>query len=237
MKKLYIIKTGTTFKNILNKLGDFDQWIIDTIANKNLDICVIDIQNNDNLPTPENCLGIIITGSAAMATDELPWSIQIEKWIPTIMKNEVPLLGICYGHQLLAKSMNGVVDYHPNGMEIGTTDITLNQHAKTDQLFHNLPNNFQVHTIHSQTVLTLPKNATLLASNKHDQHHAFKIGKNAWGVQFHPEYNTKVMSAYIEEISKTNNFSHTQLQTLIANVKNTNYSAKVLKNFATHILS
>ena len=49
MKKLYIIKAGITFKSTLTKLGDFDKWVIDTISNDNLDICVIDIQKGEKL--------------------------------------------------------------------------------------------------------------------------------------------------------------------------------------------
>lgn len=236
MKKLYIIKAGTTFENVLNTLGDFDKWVMDTISNEKLDICVIDIQNGQKLPPIDSCLGVIVTGAHAMVTDELPWSVEIENWIPKLLEKNIPYLGICYGHQLLAKTMNGISGYHPQGIEIGTTDITLNQNIKSDKIFYDLPSNFKVHTIHSQTVLTLPKNATLLASNIHDKHHAFRIGEYAWGVQFHPEYSCEIMSEYIKELLKEKNFSSNKIQKYLNSVQDTPYSAKVLKNFATFCL-
>lgn len=221
----------------METLGDFDKWVIDALANDDLDICVIDIQNGQELPTFKMCLGVIVTGAHAMVTDELAWSVEIEKWIPSLINNNVPYLGICYGHQLLAKAMDGVSGYHPNGMEIGTVDIVLNENAKTDKIFATLPNDFQVHTIHSQTVLKLPQNSTVLAENKHDKYHAIRVGDSAWGVQFHPEYSTKVMCSYIEEVLKENSASQSEIQGLIATVKDTQYSAKVLKNFGEFILN
>lgn len=235
MKKLYIIKTGTTFKDTAQQLGDFDRWIIDTIGKTNLDIAIIDIQKEEPLPNPDKCLGIIVSGSHAMVTQELPWSVKIEKWIPSIIENNIPFLGICYGHQLLAKSMQGTSDYHPNGLEMGTVTIALNEHTKNDAIFKNLPTHFDVHTIHSQTVLQLPTNAIALAFNTHDKHHAYRIGECAWGVQFHPEYNTSIMKSYIKEVCKKEKISNDEFNRLCDGVKDTPYSAKILENFASFI--
>lgn len=62
-----------------------------------------------------------------------------------------------------------------------------------------LPKTFLGHVTHAQTVITLPVNGRLLAKNNFEEHHAFSINENIWGVQFHPEFNADVTRAYINE--------------------------------------
>ena len=228
MKKLFILKVGTTFKNTNEENGDFEDWVIDKLDNKNLKISVVDVQKGEKLPLINECAGVIITGSHSMVTDEETWSVKIEKWIPTIIENSIPLLGICYGHQLLGKSMQGFSTFHKNGMEIGTVEILLTKEAKDDELFKDMPNSFKVHTIHSQTVENLPSNSVRLASNSHDKNHAFRIGKNAWGVQFHPEYNNSIMKSYINEVSKVKEIP---VKELLNSVNQTDEANSILKKF------
>jgi len=228
MKKVYIIKAGITFENTKKENKDFDFWVIDKLDNPNLNIEVIDIQKEIVFPDIENVAGVIITGSHSMVTDEEPWSVAVEKWIPKLIENDIPLLGICYGHQLLGKSMGGVSGFHKDGIEIGSVEISLSNDAKNDQLFRDIPEKFFAHTIHSQSILVPPKNSISLAYNKHDKYHAIRIGKNAWGVQFHPEYDQKIMKSYIKEVGKTKDIP---IDSLIKNVKDTQDANLILKRF------
>ncbi len=134
-----------------------------------------------------------------MVTDNLPWSIALEKWIPSLLSTGVPLFGICYGHQLLARAAGGEVGFHPQGKEIGTVAVDRLDAAIEDRLFHGLSASFPAHVTHTQTVLALPPGATRLAANRHEPNHAFRLGEVAWGVQFHPEYSADIMRAYIRE--------------------------------------
>jgi GMP synthase (glutamine-hydrolysing) len=228
MKKLFILKVGTTFKNTYEENGDFEDWVIDKLDNKNLKISIIDIQKGEKLPTLKECAGIIITGSHSMVTEEEPWSVKLEEWIPSLIENSIPTFGICYGHQLLGKSMQGISGFHKNGIEIGTVDISLTKEAKEDELFKDIANSFKAHTIHSQTVSTLPPQAVRLAYNSHEDNHAFRIGKNAWGVQFHPEYNNSIMKSYINEVSKIKELTKDKL---LNSVEETNEANLILKKF------
>ncbi len=113
-------------------------------------------------------------------------------------------------------------------MEIGTVNISLTKEAKDDELFKDLPESFKAHTIHSQTVEELPKDTIRLAFNTHDKNHGFRIGKNAWGVQFHPEYDKNIMKSYIKEVSKAKELP---LEELLNNVEETKEANFVLKRF------
>ena len=228
MKKLYIIKCGSTFDSIKNDFKDFEHWIMDKFENKDKNIVIINAQENEKLPTLTKNDAVILTGSHSMVTHEESWSLEVEKWLPKLIDEEVPLLAICYGHQLLAKSLGGVSGYHENGMEIGSVDINLEENAKNDEIFSKLQNSFKAHTIHSQTVIKLPKNATRLAFNSHDKNHAFKVGNCAWGVQFHPEFDENIMNLYIKEVAKKKDL---EVEKLISFSENTNVATIILKEF------
>ena len=198
------------------------------IEKKDLNISTIDLQKNHPLPMPRKNDAIIITGSHSMVTDEESWSLELEKWLPQIIDEQIPLLAICYGHQLLAKCLGGVSGYHENGIEIGTVDIFLEDFAKEDELFSKLPNSFKAHTVHSQTVVELPKNAIRLAFNNHDINHAYRVGSKAWGVQFHPEFDANAMNLYINEVSKKKNL---EVNKLIKQSEETIAATSIIKEF------
>lgn len=226
MKKIYILKAGTTFEDIVTKYGNFEDWILRYIDGVSTQ--VVDVQKGEEIPSFENCAGVIITGSHAMVTEEHAWSLKIEEFVKELIKFEIPLLGICYGHQLMAKSLGAKVDYHPHGMELGTVNIALLEESKNDAIFKHLPTDFDVHVVHAQSALTLPLNAILLASNKFEKNHAFRVGTNAWGVQFHPEYDANIMKAYINEVAKDKPINKDEIS---LHVKETPYSNKIIKLF------
>jgi GMP synthase (glutamine-hydrolysing) len=231
VKNLYILKTGTTFSSILDHYGDFDQWTISSLGPVSVKIRVVNAAEGSELPPAEDCLGVVITGSHDMVTDGLPWSIAAEKWLPSLIREEVPLLGICYGHQLLARALGGEVGYHPGGIESGTVEISLSSSCSDDPLFSGLPVEFSVHADHSQTVLSLPPGAVCLASSPHDPHHAFRIGKNAWGLQFHPEFSVEIMSMYISEQADKLRETGLNVPSLLAGVRDTPVPRILMKKF------
>lgn len=198
---ILIVKTGDTFADLIGSVGDFEDWIRQGLGVGENHVRVVDAPAFEPLPDPGTFSGAVIAGSHAMVTQNLDWSLAVEAWLVPVVTAGVPVLGICYGHQLLAKAMGGKVDFHPGGLEIGTNPITLTANALSDPLLQGLPRVFNAHTCHSQTVLALPPGAVLLAKNTHDPHHAFRLGRAAWGVQFHPEYTPDIMTGYIRNMS------------------------------------
>ena len=118
------------------------------------------------------------------------------------------------------------------GLAIGMTEFSmmgvLEDFAKEDELFSKLPNSFKAHTIHSQTVVELPKNAIRLAFNNHDINHAYRVGSKAWGVQFHPEFDANAMNLYINEVSKKKNL---EVNKLIKQSEETKAATSIIKEF------
>lgn len=196
-----------------------------------VDTCVLDAEHGAELPEAADCAGVVVTGSHSMVTEGLPWSAGLEKWIPSLVEADVPFLGICYGHQLLARAAGGEVGFHPRGMEIGTVEVHLLPDCADDPLFRSLPRRFAVHASHSQTVLRLPPRAVRLAANEYEPNHAFRVGGSAWGVQFHPEYDVCIMRSYIVEQADELTSTGFNVGELLDAVGETPFAALVPGNF------
>ncbi|MBW1844629.1 MAG: glutamine amidotransferase [Deltaproteobacteria bacterium] len=199
MDPILIVKTGTTLASLASECGDFEDWIR---AGMDLDpsrVTVVSVFEGANLPNPKRFAGVVVTGSGAMVSHRESWSEQTAAWLRDAVERTTPVLGICYGHQLLAHALGGRVGPNPHGREIGTVRVQLTPEAADDALLAGFGGALLVHTTHSEAVLELPKPAVRLASSKADPNSAFSFGTAAWGVQFHPEFDTHVMKRYIEE--------------------------------------
>jgi len=232
MKKILIIRAGSTFSDITDAYGNFDEWVFRGLCVGRDLVHVVDIFSGEELPCHSQCLGAVMTGSHSMVTEKPDWSEKAGRWIVKAVEKELPFLGICYGHQLLVQAAGGCVDYHPKGMEIGTYEISLTEESAADPLFSRIQSNFPAHTTHSQTAISLPDGAVRLAESAHDRHHAVRVGSCAWGVQFHPEFSTDIMRQYILKQKDALVKNGEDVEKLLENVKETAQAASVQEIFA-----
>ena len=101
------------------------------------------------------------------------------------LRRELPVLGVCLGGQLLAQAAGGVAFRAPEGPEIGWNVIQGTDEQPEDELFGELPAAFETFEWHG-FCFTPPDDAVLLYGTERF-HQAFRLGRNAWGTQFHFE--------------------------------------------------
>jgi GMP synthase (glutamine-hydrolysing) len=229
---LVIVKLGDTFEALRAQRGDFEHWIADGLDTHALPLLVVDPRRGDALPDPAEVSGAVVTGSHAMVSHREPWSETTAAWLAQLVARDTPVLGICYGHQLLAHALGGEAGDHPQGAEVGTVTVTLDNAAATDQLLHGLPAQFPAHAVHWQSALRLPEGAVRLAGNDHEPVHAFRAGAHAWGVQFHPEFDADVMRGYIDQLAGDLARAGTDPAALREHVVPTDAAAGLLGRFA-----
>ena len=229
---LVIVKLGDTFEALRAQRGDFEHWIADGLDTHALPLLVVDPRRGDALPDPAEVSGAVVTGSHAMVSHREPWSETTAAWLAQLVARDTPVLGICYGHQLLAHALGGEAGNHPRGAEVGTVTVTLDDAAATDQLLHGLPAQFPAHAVHWQSALRLPEGAVRLAGNDHEPVHAFRAGAHAWGVQFHPEFDADVMRGYIDQLAGDLARAGTDPAALREHVVPTDAAAGLLGRFA-----
>lgn len=232
MRPLLIAKTGQTLEDCALRCGDFEHWFVRGLALDAAEVRVVDLPRGEPLPAHRAVGGIVITGSHAMVTDRAPWSEALAVWVAEAVAMGAPVLGVCYGHQLLAHALGGEVGYHPAGPEVGTVPVRLTPAARSDPLLARLPEAFYAHATHAQSVLRLPSGAVHLAGNDYEPHHAFRVGERAWGVQFHPEFDTNIMHTYVQVRAARCARPERDWAAIRAGVRDTPEAASVLRRFA-----
>lgn len=237
MPRLLIIKTGDTFADIARDQGDFEAFFLAALrpvaeAHPGLTLAVHDARHDGVPPGLEAGDGLVITGSHAMVSDAAPWSEALKPWLRDARAKGVAMLGVCYGHQLMAAAFGGDSGYHPAGRETGTHEVRLTEAGRHDRLLGTLPAAFPAQLTHAQSVLAAPADATVLAENAHNAYQALRYGPNQWSVQFHPEFTPAVMRAYLGHQRDTLLELGRDPEALIAAVTATPEASGLLARFA-----
>jgi GMP synthase (glutamine-hydrolysing) len=134
--------------------------------------------------------GAIIFGGPMSANDDNDWLRRELAWIEVPLKEEKPLLGICLGAQMMARCLGQQVYKHPKGkVEIGYYPISPTEHGHAVCSYRFPEKVYQWH----REGFDLPVGATLLAAGQDFETQAFRFGRNAYGLQFHPEVTYAMM--------------------------------------------
>ncbi|WP_144905000.1 type 1 glutamine amidotransferase [Halobellus captivus] len=147
----------------------------------------------DGPPADFDFDAVVVTGSSSSVYWDREWIRPLVAYVADADERGLPILGVCYGHQVLATALGGRVE-DMGRYEIGYREITK---VADDELLGGVPDTFTAFTTHSDAVTELPPDATLLAENDYGVH-AFRRGV-AWGVQFHPEYDPETARAITNE--------------------------------------
>ena len=149
----------------------------------------------EELPNAQSLAGVIITGSSSSVTERAAWMLRAEAWLRSAVERQTPILGVCFGHQLLGQALGGRVDKNPRGREIGSVEVEL---LDGDPLLDAGIRPYLANATHVDSVVKLPEGTRVLARTELEPHAAVRFANNAYGVQFHPEIDRDVMRDYLE---------------------------------------
>ena len=154
---ILILKTGSTLDNIKALHGDFEDWIAEKMHMHPTEYQVHPTGDYNRLPPKKDYSGIIITGSPDMVTEINLKNTRIHGWLMERQKSGTPMLGICFGHQLLNILNGGTVAFNPGGNNTGMEKTHLTHAGRKDKLLGDLPDSFEVYKVHQQSILTPPE--------------------------------------------------------------------------------
>lgn len=231
-RPILILKTGSTLPGIRARRGDFDLWFADAMALAAGDWECIDVSRGEEPEDAALYRGVVVTGSPAMVTRREAWSEDTARWLGDAVERGLAVLGVCYGHQLLAHALGGEVGPSPGGREMGTVEVCLTRARREDPLLHALPGRFPAHMTHEESVLRLPPGLSSMGATEQDPNAVFSVpGRRAWGVQFHPEFDAATMKGYLEGRRETLEREGLKPDKLIKQVTETPEARSVLHRF------
>ncbi|WP_436928316.1 type 1 glutamine amidotransferase [Halosimplex halobium] len=176
--------------------------------------------------------GAVVTGSRASVYWDEEWIPPAKEWVGEAIDRGLPLLGVCYGHQLLADVLGGTVE-DMGEYEIGYRTV---EHSGDSVLFDGVDTEFTVFTTHSDRVVELPPGAERLAANDYGVH-GFRKGP-VFGVQFHPEYDMDAAAEVTK--GKDGQLPESRIQSVLDGITPENYDAaceakQVFDNFLAFV--
>jgi GMP synthase (glutamine-hydrolysing) len=221
---------GNTLASIARRRGDFDRWIREKTRGAWPGTWTVrDLRRPGPLPGPRDADAFVITGSSSSVTERAPWMLRSQALVSAIARARVPLLGICFGHQMIAEALGGEVRRNPLGREIGTVRVC---RLGDDALFAGLPRTFDVQATHVDAVMKLPPGARVLARTALDPHSAFRVGDAVRAVQFHPEFDADVIRGYLRERADLVRAEGGDAAELLERVHDCARGRDILRNFA-----
>lgn len=149
----------------------------------------------DDLPAATGHALVILGGSMG-ANDDLPWFAPLASLIRDAHQAGTPTLGICLGHQLIARALGGRVTTNPAGIQLGVRDVGWTDEARRDVLFRRLAGE-PARAVHwnDDVVSSVPAGSVVLARSE-GAVQALRHGPAMWGVQWHPEADDAVVGRW-----------------------------------------
>lgn len=189
MARITIIETGLVPQEHRERHGSFPDMFARMIRAEDptATVHVVSIPNGDTLPDPRQVEAILITGAAAGVYDELDWMAPLEDFVRKAYVNQTPMVGVCFGHQLIAQALGGTVRKSDKGWGIGR------------HVYQVLPENGVVdgETIaipcsHQDQVIAAPSDALTILSSDFTPHAGLLYANGTTlTVQPHPEFDVE----------------------------------------------
>ncbi len=189
-KRLGILKTDTVNPALAPTYGEYPKMFGDMFLaiDPTMDIITYDVQNFQYPKDINEVDGYLITGSAASVYEELDWLKELGKFIKKLHQHKKKLIGVCFGHQLIAHVLGGKTEQSDKGWGIGVRSFQLN---KAGQTFTKKEGSFNLFCSHKDQVVTPAPGSQLLASSTFCPYGMLTIGDHIFTFQGHIEMPTE----------------------------------------------
>ncbi len=188
--KIGILEAEQLNTDIIQKFGsyaDMTQALLWSVDNT-LSFQTWSVVRGEYPQDMNECDAYLITGSKASVYDDVPWIRQLENYIVSLSEQRKKLIGICFGHQLIAQALGGAVEKSDKGWGVGIMSSSVLQ---TRKWMEPEKKGFSLLVSHQDQVVELPPNADCLASSDFCVNSSVQIGNHILTFQGHPEFSVE----------------------------------------------
>ena len=184
--RIGILQTGQSPDVIRDVAGDYPDMFIKLLGGHGLTFKTYVVEEMEFPATISECDGWLITGSRHGAYEDHPFIPPLEDFIRAVMAARIPLVGICFGHQIIAKAMGGTVVKSDKGWAVGPQEYDFEGEKIT------------LNAWHQDQVTELPEGACVIGTNSFCENAALIYGDTAYTVQAHPEFGDPFVKGLME---------------------------------------
>ncbi|WP_417601117.1 type 1 glutamine amidotransferase [Pararhodobacter oceanensis] len=182
--KIGILQTGYA-PDILLETGDYPQLFERLLAGQGFEFETFKVVDMEFPAAVTACDGWLITGSKHGVYEDHAFIPPLEDFIRDAFKAEVPVAGVCFGHQIMAQALGGQVEKFSEGWAIGATD------------YHFGDQTVRLNAWHQDQVIRPPEGAQTVGHSEFCRHAALSYGAKGYSVQPHPEFDADFISGLI----------------------------------------
>ena len=188
--KIGILRTGHSPDGMIETLGDYDDMFVRLLDGHGFTFQTFSVVDGEFPSGPQDADGWLITGSKHGAYEDHAWIAPLEDLIRDINSSGKPMIGVCFGHQIIAQALGGKVEKFAGGWSVGRTEYTMD--GRTVAL----------NAWHQDQVTRLPEGARVVGSTDFCAHAMLAYGDTIWTVQPHPEFGPDFIDGLIRTRGK-----------------------------------
>lgn len=188
--KIGILQTGHAPDELLESFKDYDVMFQNLLGGNGFEFETYSVVDGVFPSGADACDGWLITGSRHGAYEDHPWIPPLEDLIRDIHARKLPLVGICFGHQIIAQALGGKVVKYDGGWAVGRVEYDMGGEKRF------------VNAWHQDQVIDLPPGARVVGGNDFCKHAILAYDDTIWTMQPHPEYGADFIEGLIDTRGK-----------------------------------